>query len=271
MSQWLRFFGFAEAPFSKDIDAGALWLPSSRKGVLAQMLDSMRDRGHVMLTGEPGIGKTCLLRALRKELPDKDFRLSYCHNATLGRRDFYRQLSMALGLNPHATAAAVFFQITTHVEELACEKRHPVFLLDEAHLLHQDVLDHLHVLTNYQWDQKPLLSLILIGLPELEDRIALRRNRSLYSRIHTRVCLEAVESCDTSEYIEHRCKAVGAKNPFSSDAVAILHEVALGRLREIDRFATASMKSAARKQCNIIDRDIVKGVIDKYASVGVGL
>jgi adenylylsulfate kinase-like enzyme len=50
----------------------------------------------VLLTGKPGVGKTCVLRALRSRLPEQGFRLTYCHNATLGRRDFYRQLCLAL-------------------------------------------------------------------------------------------------------------------------------------------------------------------------------
>ncbi|WP_244239474.1 ATP-binding protein [Corallococcus carmarthensis] len=60
---------------------------------------------------------------------------------------------------------------TPHVEQLGVEKLHPVFLLDEAHLLHQDMLDHLHILLNYQWDSRALLSRILVGLPELESRL----------------------------------------------------------------------------------------------------
>jgi type II secretory pathway predicted ATPase ExeA len=94
------------------------------------------------------------------------FRLSYCHNATLGRRDFYRQLCVVLGLAPSATAAAVFYAVSSHIEYLAHEHRHPIFLLDEAHLLHQDTLDHLHILLNYERDSKPLLSLVLVGLSD---------------------------------------------------------------------------------------------------------
>ncbi|MEL6187912.1 MAG: ATP-binding protein [Myxococcota bacterium] len=53
---------------------------------------------------------------------------------------------------------------------------------DEAHLLHQDVLEHLHILANYAWDSRPLLSLVLVGLPELWGRLTLTKNRSLWSR-----------------------------------------------------------------------------------------
>ena len=73
------------------------------------------------------------------------------------------------------TAAAVFYAVSSHVEDLAKDSVHPVFLLDEAHLLHQDTLNHLHILLNYQWDSRALLSLVLVGLPELANRLAMQR------------------------------------------------------------------------------------------------
>lgn len=142
-------------------------------------------------------------------LPEAGFRLTYCSNATLGRRDFYRQLCHALGLSPKATAAAVFSVVNEHVEDLGRERIHPVFLLDEAHLLRQDVLEHLHVLANYQWDQKPLLTLVLVGLPELWARLRLHKNRSLWSRIHCRVAIDDPAPEDTVEYVSYRLRGAG--------------------------------------------------------------
>ncbi len=184
---YLECFGLKEPPFSKEIADADLWLPTSKQAVADGLLDALTERASVVLVGEPGVGKTCVLRALRHRVAAAGYRLTYYHNATLGRRDFYRQLCLALGLAPVATAGNFFYAVSTHVEELARERVHPVFLLDEAHLLHQDTLDHLHILLNYQWDSRALLSLVLVGLPELRDRLALRRNRSLYSRLHHRL------------------------------------------------------------------------------------
>ena len=217
-----------------------------------------------MLVGEPGVGKTCVLRALRHRLPQAGFRLTYCHNATLGRRDFYRQLCLALGLTPSATAAAVFYAVATHVEELGRERVHPVFLLDEAHLLHQDMLDHLHILLNYEWDSRALLSLVLVGLPELDDRLARRHNRSLYSRLHTPPAPSTpLTPEDTAEYLRVRLTHAGCERElFASDAVAMLHEAASGALRDIDRLATAALREAARKKKKLVERDILARVLD---------
>ncbi|NIR61789.1 MAG: AAA family ATPase [Gammaproteobacteria bacterium] len=261
--KWVEHHGLRRPPFGKDVDDGDLWLPSSRERVVDSLVDACHERGHVMLTGEPGVGKTCVLRALRSHLPEAGFRLTYCHNATLGRRDFYRQLCLALGLSPKATAAAVFHEVTHHVQELGEARMHPVFLLDEAHLLHQDVLDHLHILANYAWDQKPLLSLVLVGLPELTDRMTLRRNRSLWSRIHARLALGEARPEDTAEYVEHRVQLAGAKgNPFGPDALVLLHEASAGRLRDIDRIATLALKRAARHKARKVDRQMLTHVLD---------
>jgi type II secretory pathway predicted ATPase ExeA len=231
--------------------------------IVDELVEATRERGHVVLTGEPGVGKTCVLRAARRCLPEEGFRLTYCHNATLGRRDFYRQLCLALGLSPKATAAAVFYSVTSHVEELARNRVHPIFLLDEGHLLHQDVLEHLHVLTNYEWDSQPLLSLVLVGLPELWGRLLLSKNRSLWSRIHTRLNLGEALPEDTNEYIAYRLKRAGAaSSTFSTDALAMLHEATQGRLRDIDRLATAALRRAAKKKHKIVDRDLIAQTLD---------
>ncbi|MCM2334060.1 MAG: ATP-binding protein, partial [Anaeromyxobacteraceae bacterium] len=195
---YLGAFALKAAPFSKEIADSDLWLPSSKAGVVEDICEAVSEHASVLLTGDPGVGKTCVLRAVRKRLPESGFRLTYCHNATLGRRDFYRQLCLALGLSPKATAAAVFFTVTNHVKELGGERVHPVFLVDEAHLLHPEMLGHLHILLNYEWDSKALLSLILVGLPELNDQLQLRRYRSLHSRIHWRLHIDPLSPEDTA-------------------------------------------------------------------------
>ena len=260
---WLSHFGLAHPPFSKEISDGDLWLPASKQAVVDDLCEAVQERASVVLVGEPGVGKTCVLRALRHRLPNAGFRLTYCHNATLGRRDFYRQLCLALGLSPSATAAAVFYAVSSHVEELGKERVHPVFLLDEAHLLHQDVLDHLHILLNYQWDSKALLSLVLVGLPELDGRLALRRNRSLYSRLARRLNIEPLTPEDTAEYLRLRLARAGCERElFGSDAIAMLHEAASGALRDIDRHATTALREAARRKKKLVERDTLARILD---------
>ncbi|MDX1645132.1 MAG: AAA family ATPase [Thermoanaerobaculia bacterium] len=261
-STYCDTFDLTAPPFSKEILDRDLWLPPSKEGLVRSLVDAMESRESVLLTGEPGVGKTCILRALRQALPDHGFRLTYCSNATLGRRDFYRQICHALGLAPKATAAAVFYALSTHVEELGRDQIHPVFLIDEAHLLHQDTLDHLHIVMNYQWDSRALLSLILVGLPELDDRMRLRRNRSLYSRLARRLRIDPLSPSDTADYIWTRLALVGSERQiFTEDAIGLLHEATGGTLRHLDRLATAALRQAARYDKTRVERDLIATVI----------
>lgn len=262
MSVYLNHFGLSEPPFSKEIAASQLWLPPSKASLVDDLVQAVSERASILLTGDPGVGKTCVLRALRQRLPQAGFNLTYCHNATLGRRDFYRQVCLALGLAPSATAAALFYAVSTHVTELGRERVHPVFLLDESHLLHQDTLDHLHILLNYEWDSRALLSLILVGLPELADRLAMRRNRSLYSRLQWRRHVDSLTPEDTADYVRVRLQQAGVdQEVFTSHALAVLHEATLGSMRDIDRLATAALRRAERVDRKIVERECVLAVV----------
>jgi general secretion pathway protein A len=264
---YLSFFSFTRAPFDKDVDDKDLWLPPSKQEVVDGLCEAAHERQCALVAGDAGFGKTCVLRAVRHSLPPNEFRLTYCHNATLGKRDFYRQLCLALGLAPSATAAAVFYAVSSHIQELGKERVHPVFLLDEAHLLHPDTLDHLHILLNYEWDARPLLSLFLIGLPDLLDRLSLRRHRSMFSRIHRRFVLGPLTQDDTADYLRTRLRLAGCdKELFSLDAVARLHEHTDGALRDIDRLATAALREAARNKKKTVDTDILQRVLGAEAS-----
>lgn len=266
---YLRFFQLTEPAFSKEVSDKDLWLPPSKQGVVDEVCEAIHERAQVLLCGEPGVGKTCVLRAVRQALPQAGFRLTYCHNATLGRRDFYRQICLALGLNPAATAAALFYAVSLHVENLARERIHPVFLLDEAHLLHQDMLDHLHILLNYEWDSRALLSLILVGTPDLVDRLELRKNRALYSRIHRRIAIDAMTPDDTAEYLQLRLRRAGCdRELFAPESIALLHQLAGSSLREVDRLATDAMRDAARRKKKLIEPDAIKRASGTLATDG---
>ena len=253
-------FGLRTAPFDKTIDSELMWLDGGRQEALERLLETVIHHQHAMVIGESGAGKTCVMRALRDALSPNDFRLVYLAHVTLGRRDFFRQLCYALGIEPKATPAAMFEGIQRECATCSAEHRmHSVVVLDEVQLMPDPTLALLHMLANFEWDRRPLLSMVFVGLPELHDRLRLGINRSLLTRIHTRVELSPTSPELTCAYVRKRLTDAGAKHEiFTADGLAQVHELAGGLLRSIDVLALAAMRLAAREDTALVDRDIVR-------------
>jgi general secretion pathway protein A len=256
----LAAFGFKKFPFDKEITSEVMWLDESRDTAIDHLLDAITQRQHALVCGEPGVGKTAVLRAVRDRLSPVHFRPVYIPTVTLGLRDFYRHICTALGVEAKATPASLFDAIQRNVHLLHQEHRgHPVLVLDEAHLMNDATLGHLHILANFDWDNQPLLSLVLVGLPELYDRLKLGIHRSLLTRIATRVDIGPVSPEHTVTYVRKRIKDAGCDAEiFTPDGLSTLHEITGGLLRSVDSLAQASLRVAARQDLRLVDRATVR-------------
>lgn len=129
---------------------------------------------------------------------------------------------------------------------------------------HQGVLNHLHILLNYQWDSRALLTLVLvpIGFPELETQLERRRNRSQFSRIHHRATIDDASANNTAEFVAYPLKRAGArKSVFTVDAIELMHEQSAGSLRILDRIAQMAIRDTAGRKKKVVDRDTVEPVL----------
>lgn len=252
-------FGLRRAPFDKDLPAESLWLDESREQAIDTLLDAVTHRRHALVTGEPGVGKTTVLRALHGRLSPVHHRCFYLPYVTLSPRDFTRQLCRALGLEVKATPAAMFDALQREAHKLHNEHRvHPVLVLDECHLMPDRTLSHLHILANFNWDSEPLMSLVLVGLPELHDKLRLGVHRSLLTRLSVKVELQPATAQRTQAYVRQRLADAGAKAElFTPDGLGVLHELSGGLLRSVDVLAQASLRLAAHQDIKLVDRQLV--------------
>jgi type II secretory pathway predicted ATPase ExeA len=256
-------FGLTGTPFQKHVPVDELFPHPAADAALTRLKAALEGRSCAVVTGESGLGKTFLVRRLEATLPAGRYRFTYIHNATVNPRDFYRQLSMALGLEPKATPAALFRLVMGHIEEVATtQKVHPTLFLDEAHLLPIRVLEQLHILLNFQRDSQPYLSLILVGLPELRDRLARNVLASLSGRLPVRIHLKALDAQGVGDYLVHRMRVAGcAQEVFAPDAVLLIAEATGGVLRKVNTLALAALEVVANGKGSLVDASAVEEAV----------
>ncbi len=263
MRAMMNRFGLARLPFTKEIAAEDLFEANGHADAITRLSAAVEARASAVLTGEAGVGKTCLLRGLEHRLNPARYRVTYLHHATVSPRDFYRQLSMALGLEPRAYPSAMFRRLQAHIEELADQQKvHPVLLLDEAQLMPNAMLEQLHILLNYRMDSRGFLSVILVGLPELRQRLARNLLASLSARLPVRVHLEPLAAQQVDGYLRHRMKAAGStQEVFSEDAVLCIREATSGVLRKIDVLAQHCLDVVAGGKGSLVDGGVVQEAV----------
>ena len=261
----LARFGLTKDPFTKDVPTEELFEHPGAESAIGRLSAALEGRTSAVLTGDAGTGKTFVLRALEAKLPAGRYRVTYIYNSTGNLRDFYRQLATSIGLEPRATAEAVFRMVSTQIEETSStQKIHPVLVIDEAHLLPLGVLGHLHILLNFQRDSRPLLSLLLLGLPELRDRLTRNVLASLSGRLPIRVHLGPLDAEQTGNYLRHRLRTAGcSQEVFAPDGILLVAEAAGGVMRKIGVLASIALEVACESKSKLVDAASVEEAVKR--------
>jgi len=263
MNKLLSTYGLTRAPFSKDIPPAEMFRTEQFEEALQAIKAAIEGQTSAVVTGDSGSGKTCLIRALEEDLPPGRYRLHYTPNATVNRRDFYRQISIDLGLNPHSTFAALYSSVSQHIQDLAVQhKLRLILVLDEAHMLPIQVLEQLHVLSNFVRDSKPWLSIILVGLPDLRETLKRNVLASLTARIPIRLQIPPLDADAVKLYVRHRMSTAGCRREvFSDDALLLIAKATGGIMRRVDLLSDHCLTTALKSKSALIDLSIVhKGV-----------
>lgn len=240
-----QHFGFDTRPFGRTPDPAFLYESPQHREALARLEFAVEEKDLALLVGEIGSGKTTLSRALIDRVGDSR-PVVLLINPRLSPSQLLRSIASGLGLDPKYFRNDLLDQIHGRLFELYEEKREPVLMIDEAQLIpSKSTFDEIRLLTNFQLDDENLLSVILIGQPELERRLDRAAYEALRQRIGLRYSLGPLDLEETIAYVEHRiAKAGGSANPFSSGAIEVLHAVSRGIPRLINTVANTALLDA---------------------------
>lgn len=204
--------------------------------------------------GDIGSGKTTLSRALIDRIGEAR-PVVLLINPRLTPTQLLRAVAAGLGMQPGRTRNELLEQIHAKLFELYEAGREPVLIIDEAQLIPtKATFDEIRLLTNFQLDDQNLLSVLLIGQPELETRIDRLAYAPLKQRIGMRYRLGPLTLEETIEYIEHRVRVGGGRrNPFSREAMEEIYATSGGIPRLINTLATTALLDAFGEDAESID------------------
>jgi general secretion pathway protein A len=255
-------FGFSEAPFSIAPDPRYLYMSEQHREALAHLIFGFNsDGGFVLLTGEVGTGKTTVCRCLLEQVPE-NAAIAFIFNPKLTVEELLATICDEFGIKyPDGNSSIKVFvdSINSFLLASHAEGRKTVLIIDEAQNLSADVLEQLRLLTNLETNQQKLLQIILLGQPELRDKLASQELRQLSQRIIARYHLGALSKSDVNSYVRHRLSVSGTKEQlFSDSAINKLYQLTDGVPRLINVICDRALLGAFAQERSDVSKSILK-------------
>ena len=224
-------FGLAADPFSLSPDPAFLYRSPAHAEALAGLRLALESRrGLTTLVGEVGTGKTTLLYALLRDA-EPSIRAAYLANTKLGFLELLRQALADWGTPcDRGSRLEVLDALQAFLRRCDAEGAIAALVVDEAQNLDAETFEQLRLLTNFETYSAKLLQIVLVGQPELRDKLDRKGLRQLRQRITVRFHLGPLDLADTRRYVEHRLHVAGANGrpTFSNWAMRAVHRYSGG-------------------------------------------
>ncbi|MEM8500618.1 MAG: AAA family ATPase [Pseudomonadota bacterium] len=264
-----QHFGLTEVPFSIKVNPGYLFMTAQHKDALATLLyGASAEGGFALLTGEVGTGKTTLIRALLQQLPDNTD-IALVLNPAMNPIELLATICDELKIEYNVEQQSLKHltdKLHQYLLDSYARGRSAVVLIDEAQHLQTDALEQIRLLTNLETDTRKLLQIILVGQPELDEKLRETELRQLAQRITARFRLGPLSIEETTAYIDHRLQVAGlsAQQPlFPAKTIQRIHQVSEGYPRLINILCDRILLGCYAKKRNTVDDDVVELAIDE--------
>ncbi len=261
------FFNLKSKPFDISTNPNFFWLGEKYKEALSTLRYGIQEnKGFLLLTGDAGTGKTALINALTKGL-DSTVLWAVISDPKRERLDFYNAIAKGFGINKEFTSKVQFLIQFSHFLHIANdEKKKVLLLIDECHLLSQEMLEELRLLSNIEKEDSKLINIFFVGRNEFQDLLIQPNNLAVRQRLALKVALSSLTAAETETYIRHRLKIAGTEEKlFSAKALKMIHRCSQGIPRQINMICEHVMIAGSVQCKRHLDQTIVQECIEKLS------
>ena len=263
---YLQHFGLNHPPLGKE--ATELWDDGTLAAASERFAWLLQSPGIGLITGEPGVGKTAVLRSLTSGLNPHRHQIIYQAETDFGRLDLYRNLARALGIEPGYRRAQVWRELKDRILEMVDRRQvTPVWIIDEAQNLPPEFFRDLPAFLNFAFDAREVMTVWLIGHKSLGEMLERAPYAALHSRIQVKIQLQPVLDRDRfSALVNHGVKSAGCKHSLIADSgMEILRQASKGLPRQAGRILRNAMRLAVPKGLNHLPDDLLQQAIKEMA------
>lgn len=258
-----NFYGLKEKPFSLLPDPGFLYLGQKHSMALALLQYSLLNRAAItILSGEIGSGKTTLIRHILNQVTE-DVNVGMITNTHRKFGELMQWVNLAFGL-PYEKKGevALYQQFIDFLIDGYARGQHSILIIDEAQNLDLEALEEIRLLSNINADKDQVLQLIMVGQPELREKLRRPELVQFIQRVSVAYHLAPFNQDETDRYIPHRLRiAGGAPDLFEPLAKRLIHEESTGIPRLVNILCDTALVYGFAEEKRTIDLDLVRDVV----------
>lgn len=256
----LALYGLKWNPFSPELPLEALHVTAVMENFCWRIEQALvQEGGFALVSGEPGSGKSVVLRLLADRLAQiRDISVGAITHPSSNLADFYREMGdlFAVELKPHNRWGGFKALRERWIAHLEGTLLRPVLLIDEAQDMHPAVLSELRLLTSMQFDSRILLTVIMAGDHRLTSKLRRDDLLPLGSRIRTRLIMEYAAREELMACLKHLLKTAGNTQLMTPELMQTLCDHAVGNYRVLTTMGAELLSRAAQREITRIDEKL---------------
>jgi general secretion pathway protein A len=270
---YCQFYGLRERPFNVTSDPAFFFLSKRHKEALSHLsYGTSQRKGIIVLTGEIGTGKTTLCRYFLGHL-GRRVKTAFILNPYFSEMELLEAIVHDFGIRGlFQSRLTLIARLNKFLLRESSAGNNIVLIIDEAQTLKSNMLEQVRLLSNLETEKQKLLQVILVGQPELNQRLALHDLRQLEQRIMVKFHIMPLEESEIKNYIQHRLSVAGSAGriEFTDEAVKAIWEYSSGTPRLINKACDRALLAGFVAETDIIDSNIINKSISELDNQLVG-